>query len=65
MPKKGGPRAPRVGDRLPIAFGPFAGHSGLCTQVTRQRVAVPVLMFKAERQIKLRRDAIELFCCIA
>jgi hypothetical protein len=40
--------------------GSFAGPSGLCTQVSRQRVAVLVLMFKAEQHIKLRRDAIEL-----
>jgi transcription antitermination factor NusG len=59
LPKARGPRAPRIGDRVRIAFGPFAGHSGLCTQISRGHVGVLLLMFKAQRQIRLRRDAVE------
>jgi transcription antitermination factor NusG len=43
-----------------IISGPFAGHSGPCTQVSRQQVGVFLLMFKAQRQVRLRRDAVEL-----
>jgi transcriptional antiterminator RfaH len=51
---------PRVGDRLRVTSGPFVGFSGLCTQVSRQQVGVLLLMFKAQRQVRLRRDAVEL-----
>jgi hypothetical protein len=51
-------KVPRIGDR--IVFGPFVGQSGLCTQVSRQQVGVLPLMFKAQRQVRLRRDAVEL-----
>jgi transcription antitermination factor NusG len=37
---KRGRKNPRIGDRLRIVSGPFAGHSGLCTQVSRQQVGV-------------------------
>jgi transcription antitermination factor NusG len=57
---KRGPRAPRIGDRVQVVFGPFAGHSGLCTKVSRQQVGVLLLMFKAQRQVRLSRDAVEL-----
>ena len=56
---KRGPRAPRIGDRVQIVFGPFAGHSGVCTKVSRQQVGV-LLMIKAQRQVRLSRDAVEL-----
>ena len=49
-----------AGHRLRITFGPFVGQPGVCTQVSRQQVGVLLLMFKAERQVKLRRDAVEL-----
>jgi transcription antitermination factor NusG len=29
---------PRIGNRMRIVFGLFAGHSGFCTQVSRQHV---------------------------
>jgi hypothetical protein len=29
--------------------------------VSRQRIDVLLLMFKAQRQVRLRRDAVELF----
>jgi hypothetical protein len=57
---KRGPRSPRIGDRLQIVFGSFAGHSSVCTKVSRQQVGVLVLMFKAQRQVRLSRDAVEL-----
>jgi transcription antitermination factor NusG len=47
-------------DRMQVVSGPFVGHSGLCTQVSRQQVGVLVLMFKAQRQVRLRREAVEL-----
>jgi hypothetical protein len=50
---------PRIGD-LRVVSGPFVGHSGLCTQVSRQQVAVLLLMFKVQRQVRLHRDAVEL-----
>jgi hypothetical protein len=53
----------RVGQgRRPAArrLRTLVGHSGLCTQVSRQQVGVLLLMFKAQRQVKLRRDAVEL-----
>jgi transcription antitermination factor NusG len=53
-------KVPRIGDRLRVVSGPFVGQSGLCTQVSRQQVAVLLLMFKAQRQVRLGRDAIEL-----
>jgi transcription antitermination factor NusG len=55
-----GRKNPRIGDRLRIVSGPFVGHSGLCTQVSRQQVGVLLLMFKAQRQVRLKRDAVEL-----
>jgi transcription antitermination factor NusG len=57
---KRGRKNPRIGDRLRIVSGPFVGHSGLCTQVSRQQVGVLLLMFKAQRQVRLMRDAVEL-----
>jgi transcription antitermination factor NusG len=51
---------PRIGDRVQIVSGPFVGHSGLCTQVSCQQIGVLLLMFKAQRQVRLRRDAVEL-----
>ncbi len=51
---------PRIGDRVRITSGPFVGHSGLCTQLSRQKVGVLLLMFKAQRQVRLRRDVVEL-----
>jgi hypothetical protein len=39
--------------------GPFVGHSGLCTQVSRQQIGVLLLMFKAQRQMRLPRTAVE------
>ena len=53
-------KVPRIGDQLRVVSGPFVGHSGLCTQVSRQQVGVLLLMFKAQRQVRLRRDAAEL-----
>jgi hypothetical protein len=52
LPTRRGPRAPKIGNRVHIAFGPFAAHSGLCTQISRGHVGVLLLMFKAQRQIK-------------
>jgi transcription antitermination factor NusG len=57
---KRGRKNPRIGDRVQIVSGPFVGHSGLCTQVSRQQVGVLLLMFKAQRQVRLRPDAVEL-----
>ncbi len=51
---------PRVGDKVKIIHGPFAGQSGLCTQVSSQQVGVLLLMFKAQRQVRLRREAVAL-----
>jgi len=50
----------KVDDRVQITYGPFAGHSGLCTQISRQQIGVLLLMFKAHRQVRLQRDAVEL-----
>jgi transcription antitermination factor NusG len=47
-------------DRVQVVSGPFVGHSGLCTQVSRQQVGVLLLIFKARRRVWLRRDAVEL-----
>jgi len=58
--EKRGRKNPRVGDRVRIVSGPFVGHSGLCTQVSRQQIGVLLLMFKAQRQVQLHRDAVEL-----
>jgi transcription antitermination factor NusG len=55
-----GPKRAGIGDRVQIVSGPFAGQSGLCTQVSRQQADVLLLMFKAQRQVRLRRDAVEL-----
>jgi transcription antitermination factor NusG len=60
LPTKRERRNFRVGDQVQVVCGPFAGHSGLCTQVFRQQVGVLLLMFKAQRQVQLRRDAVEL-----
>jgi transcription antitermination factor NusG len=58
--EKRGRKNPRVGDQVRIVLGPIAGHSGLCTQISRQRVGVLLLMFKAHRQVRLHRDAVEM-----
>jgi transcription antitermination factor NusG len=58
--EKRGRKNPRIGDRVKIVCGPFVGQSGLCTQVSRQLIGVLLLMFKAQRQVRLRRDAVEL-----
>jgi transcription antitermination factor NusG len=60
LPTRRGPRAPKIGDRVKIVFGLFAGHSGVCTKVSRQQIGVLVLMLGAQREVQLRRDAIEL-----
>jgi hypothetical protein len=49
-----------LGSRPPRFRPAFVGHSGLCTQISRQQVGVLLLMFKAQRQVRLRRDAVEL-----
>jgi transcription antitermination factor NusG len=58
--EKRGRRNPRIGDRVQIISGPFVSHSGLCTQILRHQVGVLLLVFKAQRQVRLRRDAVEL-----
>ena len=58
--EKRGRKNPRIGDRLRVVSGPFVGFSGLCAEVSRQQVGVLLLMFKAQRQVRLRRDAVEL-----
>jgi transcription antitermination factor NusG len=58
--EKRGRKNPRIGDRVQIVSCPFVGHSGLCTQLSRQQIGVLLLMFKAQRQVRLRRDAAEL-----
>jgi transcription antitermination factor NusG len=58
--EKRGRRIPRIGHRVQIVCGPFAGQSGLCTQVSRQQIGVLLLMFKAQRQVRLCRGAVEL-----
>jgi transcription antitermination factor NusG len=55
---KRGRRNPRI--RVQIVSGPFTAQSGLCTEISRQQVGVLLLMFKAHRQVRLRRDAAEL-----
>jgi hypothetical protein len=52
--EKRGWKNPRVGDRVQIIS---VGHSGLCTQVSRQQIGVLLLMFKAQRQARLRRES--------
>jgi hypothetical protein len=32
----------------------------IITQISRQQIGVLLLMFKAQRQVRLRRDAVEL-----
>jgi hypothetical protein len=41
-------KVPRIGDRVQTVCGPFAGHAGFCTQVSRQQIAVLLLMLKAQ-----------------
>jgi transcription antitermination factor NusG len=60
LPTRRGPQAPKIGDRVKIVFGLFAGHSGVFTKVSRQQVGVLLLMFKAQRQVRLQRGAVEL-----
>jgi transcriptional antiterminator RfaH len=60
LPTRRGPRAPKVGDRIKIIVGPFVGHSGVCAEVTQQRVEVLLFVFGAQRGLKLRRSAIEV-----
>jgi transcription antitermination factor NusG len=60
LPTKRGPRAPKVGDRVPIIVGPFVGHSGVGAKVTQHRVEVLLFVFGAQRGLKLRRNAIEV-----
>jgi hypothetical protein len=43
-----------------IVSGPFLGHSALCTQASRQQIGVLLLMFKTQREVRLRPDAVEL-----
>jgi transcription antitermination factor NusG len=43
-----------------VVSGPFIGHSGVCTNISRGQVGVLLLMFKAQRQVKLHRDAVAL-----
>jgi transcription antitermination factor NusG len=57
---KRGRKNPRIGDRVRIVSGPFTGLFGLCTQVSAKQIGVLVPMFKAHRQVKLNRDAVEL-----
>jgi hypothetical protein len=54
LPTKHGQKNPRIGDR--VARRSFRAR----TQVSRPPIGVLLLMFKAQRQVRLRRDAIEL-----
>ena len=58
--EKRGRRNPRIGDRVRSVSGPFVGHSGLCTEVSRQQVGVLLLMLGAQRQVQLSHNAVEL-----
>ena len=55
-----GRRTLRIGDRVRISLGVFAGRSGLCVQASNRYVSVILLMLGAQRQVKLSRDAVEL-----
>jgi hypothetical protein len=45
--------------RVRIVSGLFAGRSGLCAGVSREHIAVLLYMLGAQRQVRLRDDAVE------
>jgi transcription antitermination factor NusG len=53
-------RALRIGDRVQVVTGPFAGRFGVCAQVARQDVVVLLFVFGAQRQLRLKYGAIEI-----
>jgi transcriptional antiterminator RfaH len=54
------PRGLRRGDRVRVLIGPFAGHLGLYAGMRpRERVAVLLGLFGAQRQVELGKDSIE------
>jgi hypothetical protein len=53
-------RGLKTGDRVRIVSGLFApGRSGLCAGVSREHIAVLLYMLGAQRQVRLRDDAVE------
>ena len=56
LPKK---RGLKTGDRVRIVSGLFAGRSGLCARVSREHIAVLLYILGAQRQVRLRGDAVE------
>jgi transcription antitermination factor NusG len=56
LPKK---RGLKTGDRVRIVSGLFAGRSALCAGVSREHIAVLLYMLRAQRQVRLRDDAVE------
>jgi transcription antitermination factor NusG len=60
LPTKYGRARPKVGDRVRVISGPFVGHCGLCTSATHQQFGVLLLMLGSQRQVTLRRDAVDL-----
>jgi transcriptional antiterminator RfaH len=59
LPKRG-PRAPRVGDRVRVALGPFVGHTGVVASMSRGQVTVLLFMLGTQRQVRLRRDMVDM-----
>jgi transcription antitermination factor NusG len=58
--EKSSRRLPKVGDRLQVVHGPFAGHSGLCAAVSGRRVDVLLLIFKTARRVEIERSAVRI-----
>jgi transcription antitermination factor NusG len=56
LPKK---RGLKTGDRVRVVSGLFAGRSGLCAGVSREHIAVLLYILGAQRQVRLRDDAVE------
>jgi transcription antitermination factor NusG len=59
-PAKCGPQAPQIGDRVQVTAGLFAGRLGVCVKIEGRRVEMLLFMLGAQRQVELRRGAIEV-----
>jgi transcription antitermination factor NusG len=59
-PPKRSPRAPKVGDRVRVNVGPFIGQSGVVATTSRGQVTVLLFVLGSQRQVRLRRDMVDM-----
>jgi transcription antitermination factor NusG len=57
-PQREDAKALKIGDRVQVVSGVFAGHSGLCARVESKHVEVLLFILGSQRRVQLRRHAV-------